>query len=274
MFIEEKKVEFIELIYDLIFVYLIGRSNEILHEMEGDFFTAETYLLYLFSAAVILEIWYQSTLFINRYGKNSLTDYIGLFINMYLLYYMATAVRTDWDSYFVRYHVAWGLILVNLAVQYYIQLRKHICTTPLETSHVKSRMVLLLLQAATVFISIPLYLMTHFPLSWVPLIIGFAGAFFTRRIDTLIPVNFEHLTERVMLYIVVTFGEMIVGIAVYFEGAISFDTVYYSLFTFLIVTGLFLVYGFLYNHVIDRTIRTSGASKGFLTARELDRLAE
>lgn len=28
---EEKKVEYIELIYDLIFVYIIGRNNSLLH---------------------------------------------------------------------------------------------------------------------------------------------------------------------------------------------------------------------------------------------------
>ena len=260
MFTEEKKVEFIELIYDLIFVYLIGRSNEILHEMEGDFFTAETYLLYLISAAVILEVWYLSTLFINRYGSNSMTDYIGLFINMYLLYYMATGTRVDWENYYMRYNIAWGLILVNLAVQYYIQLRKNARTAPWEVSHIRSRMILLLIQAAMIFVSIPFYPLAHFPLAWISLIVGFFGSFFTRRIDALIPVNFEHLTERVMLYIVVTFGEMIVGIAGYFEGAFSFSTVYFSLFAFLIVTGLFLSYGFLYDHVIDRKMHTTGSA--------------
>ena len=31
---EEKKVEYIELVYDLIFVYIIGRNNLILHNTE------------------------------------------------------------------------------------------------------------------------------------------------------------------------------------------------------------------------------------------------
>lgn len=30
---EEKKVEYLELIYDLIFVYLIGRNNSLLHHV-------------------------------------------------------------------------------------------------------------------------------------------------------------------------------------------------------------------------------------------------
>ena len=37
--LQEKKVEYLELIYDLIFVYLVGRNNELLHELSGGFFT-------------------------------------------------------------------------------------------------------------------------------------------------------------------------------------------------------------------------------------------
>ncbi|MBQ9031170.1 MAG: low temperature requirement protein A [Parasporobacterium sp.] len=259
MFTEEKKVEYIELIYDLIFVYLIGQSNELLHEFEGGFFSAGTYLTYLLSTVVILQIWYQSSLFINRYGSNSMLDYIGLFINMYLLYFMATGTRADWDNYYMRYNIAWGLILLNLAVQYYLQYRKRSKTAPWELAHIRSRIWLLLVQAIMIFVSIPFYFLAHFPLSWISLILGFIGSVFTRKIDSLVPVNFEHLTERVMLYIVLTFGEMIVAISAYFNGAFSLSSGYYSLLAFLIVVGLFLSYGYLYDHVIDRSLHNTGS---------------
>ena len=32
---KEKKVEYVELIYDLIFVYIIGRNNHLLHNFEN-----------------------------------------------------------------------------------------------------------------------------------------------------------------------------------------------------------------------------------------------
>ena len=52
----EKKVEYIELIYDLIFVYLLGRSNELLFHMQGGFFTFQTYVTFLYSTLVILQV--------------------------------------------------------------------------------------------------------------------------------------------------------------------------------------------------------------------------
>lgn len=63
-----------------------------------------------------------------------------------------------------------------------------------------------------------------------------------------------HLTERAMLYVVFTFGEMVIGIAGYFTGGGKFDpgTIYYSLLAFLIAVGLFLSYEIVYEHLVDR----------------------
>ena len=257
---EEKKVEYLELIYDLIFVYLIGRNNALLHTTEGGFFTGTAFLTYIIFSLVILQIWYYSTLFVNRYGSNGVSDHIGLFVNMYLLYYLADGTRAEWSGYYIRYNVAWGLILVNLAAQYAFRLRKSHGMMPWEDRHIRHHIRLLLIQAAIILCSIPLYTLLHFPFSCLSLPAGFAAAFFTARLDALMPVNFEHLTERVMLYIVLTFGEMIIAIAEYFEGGFSFHTLYLSLMGFLIVAGLFLSYGFLYNHIINRELSTTGSA--------------
>lgn len=61
-----------------------------------------------------------------------------------------------------------------------------------------------------------------------------------------------------MLYVVFTFGEMIIAIASYFDGAFSLRSTYFALMAFLIVVGLFLSYGMFYDHIIDREKRTNG----------------
>ena len=71
-------------------------------------------------------------------------------------------------------------------------------------------------------------------------------------------VDFGHLSERAMLYVVFTFGEMIIAIASYFEGWLTLNSVYFSLMAFLIVVALFLGYEVLYNRIIDRTRTDSG----------------
>jgi len=257
---EEKKVEYIELIYDLIFVYFIGRNNELLHHVEGGFIHAGTYLNFLLGILVILQVWYLSTLFINRYGDHSARSYIGLFINMFLIYYMATGTRLDWSDYYMRYNIAWGLILINLAVQYFLQYLKNRKQKPWEIPFLQRHILFLVVQAAIIFGSIPLYRITGFPLSWISILAGFLFILFTRNVDALLPVNFEHLSERVMLFVVFTFGEMIISISAYFEGAFTLRTFFFSLMVFVIVAGLFISYGFLYDHILDRQKNTSGTA--------------
>ncbi len=118
----EKKVRYIELIYDLMFVYLVSRNADLL-EIHRGFLTLERYGLYLVSTLVILQIWYASTLYINRCGDGSLSEYAGLFVNMFLLYILGQGIRTDWSASFYPYTGAWALILLNLALQYFLSLR-------------------------------------------------------------------------------------------------------------------------------------------------------
>ena len=259
IFKEEKKVEYIELIYDLIFVYIIGRSNSMLHHIEDGFIPFETYLTYILTTLIILQVWFFTTLFINRYGTDSVAEYIGLFINMYLLYYMAQGTSSNWREYYIQFNVAWALILINLAVQYCLKLRECPGREPLLRKHIIYHIVLLLSEAAVVLISIPLYTAAGLALSPVAMA---AGVIITMTVGNGIsrdvPVDFNHLSERVMLYVVFTFGEMIICIAGYFEGGFSLNSVYYSLMGFLIVAGLFFIYGYYYNHVIDRDATTNG----------------
>ncbi|MBO6054326.1 MAG: low temperature requirement protein A, partial [Oscillospiraceae bacterium] len=65
---DEKKVEYIELIYDLIFVYLIGRNASLLDRVEAGFVSFETLVNYVISSLIVLQIWNYTTLFINRFG--------------------------------------------------------------------------------------------------------------------------------------------------------------------------------------------------------------
>ena len=53
---QEKKVEYVELIYDLIFVYLIGRNNTLLHVIKDGFIDPSSFLTYVL-AALIICIW-------------------------------------------------------------------------------------------------------------------------------------------------------------------------------------------------------------------------
>ena len=255
---EEKKVEYLELVYDLIFVYLIGRNSSLVQHVEGGFINWTLFITYILCTLIVINIWTNTTFYINRYGTNGLRDHISIFVNMYLLYYMAEATRADWQEYYYRYSVAWGLIMLNLALQYFLTLRKRSKDAPWEGVHIKWHILILLIQAAIIFLSIPVYALTGIPTSPLALAVSILTMALSGRINFLVPVDFGHLSERAMLFVVFTFGEMIIAISGFFSGDFSLSLVYFSLFAFLVVVGLFLSYELFYNHLIDKEMLTGG----------------
>ena len=260
---EEKKVEYLELIYDLIFVYLIGRNSSLIQHIEGGFINWTLFLTYMLCTLIAIQIWTSTTFYVNRYGRNGLRDHIFIFVNMYLLYYMAESTRADWQYYYYRHSIAWGLILLNIAIQYFITYRKTPREAMEERAHLLWNFRSIAIQAVIVFISIPVFAVTGLTLSPAAMVFGLVMTMCSGRVSRLVAVDFSHLAERAMLYIVFTFGEMIIVIAGYFSGKFSFSLLYFSLLAFLIVVGLFLSYEIFYDHLIDRNIQTNGA--GYMT---------
>lgn len=251
-------MQYIELIYDLIFVYLLGRNNSLLGTLEDGVIPASVYVTYLVSSLIILEVWYFTVLFINRYGKGGAAEYIAIFINMYLLYYMADANRTDVASYFYRYNIAWALILVNIGVMYLIgMLRAGELSQELKR-HMKYNMTSLFVQAGCVLVSLPVFAYTGLNIAPAALIVGLVLSVIGSAGGLAPAVDFPYLAERVMLYVVFSFGEMIISLAGYFAGAVTLRSIYFSLMGFLIVVGLFIIYGYYYDHLIDHELRTTG----------------
>ncbi len=253
---DEKKVEYLELIYDLIFVYIIGHNNALLHNLENGFFGGGAFLAYVISSLAIIQIWTFSTYYTNMYGKNGVRDHIFMFVNMYLLYYIARGTRIDWENFHSQYHIAWALILINIGVQYAIELKNHETDNAVKT--IQGLMAALFGEAFFVILAIPVFKLTGVQTSWLAIAYGVAATLLLAGGTKSTQVDFMHLSERAMLYVVFTFGEMIIAAAAYFEDSFAPSSVYFSLMCFMIIAGLFLCYEILYNRITDREMTTSG----------------
>ncbi|MBO6148882.1 MAG: low temperature requirement protein A [Lachnospiraceae bacterium] len=254
---DEKKVEYLELIYDLVFVYIIGRNNQILHNVNGGFITLGTFGSYVVATLAVIQIWNFSTFYINMFGKNGIRDHVALFINMYLLYYIGKGTRIDWAGYQNEYHIAWALILINIGIQYLIEMGNH-KDSPDVLKTIYHMMAALFGEAVIILIAIPVFNIFGVQIALAAIIYGVAVTWYFADNTKAEMVDFTHLSERAMLYVVFTFGEMIIVISEYFNGGFNANNVYFSLMSFLIVVALFLSYGFLYDHVIDRERKSTG----------------
>ena len=256
---EEKKVEYLELIYDLVFVYMAGRNNALLGHIEGGFVSLDSFLAYILCTLAIIQIWNFTTFYINMFGRNGVRDHVFLLITMYLMYFMGESTRSSWHAYQAQYHIAWGLILINIGMQYAIELRNH-------KMDVWNRTVIKRM-AMTLFVEAAIVLAASFvkpafapPIAFTAVILGIVMTFLGKRVSVSGMIDFSHLTERAMLYVVFTFGEMIIVISSYFVGGGSFswNVIYFSLMAFLIVVGLFLTYEVIYDKLLDRDKEDNG----------------
>ena len=255
---KEKKVEYIELIYDLIFVYIIGRNNQLLHIFDNGFVTMPAFLSYVMTTLAIIQIWNYSTYYINVYGRHSVREHIFMFVNMFLLYFIGEGTRTDWQAYHTQYHIAWALILINIGVQYLLELRNQKDNAH-NRKHIVQMAVILFIEAAMVASDIFFY--QTFGNTWMSLaaiLFGMGAVLIFGQKNSADVIDFPHLSERAMLYVVFTFGEMIIAISSYFEGGFSVSGTYFALMAFLIIVGPFLSYGMFYDNIIDRDKRTNG----------------
>ena len=254
---EEKKVEYLELIYDLIFVYIIGRNNSLIQTVEGGFVPFGMFLSYILCTLAVIQIWNFSTFYINMFGRNGVRDHIFLFVNMYLLYYIGEGTRLHWESFHAQYHAAWALILINIGIQYLIELRHHRDNAEVRGT-IRKLSFVLFGEAALVLLSIP-FENGGFPVfTFLAVAFGIGMTWLSADEKRAGIIDFRHLSERAMLYVVFTFGEMIIVIASYFEGDLTAGSIYFSGMAFLIVAALFLSYEIFYNRILDTEKVTTG----------------
>ena len=248
---EERKVEYIELIYDLIFVHTIGRCGSLLN-LEHGIPDAKVYVIFMVFSVAVLEAWYFYTIFINRFPQYPKQRNVSIFVSMYLLYYVAAVINENWRENYRQIHIGWALILLHLAVQYAIALRKNE-----EKQSVMNRDIFVFVAEPIIILSsIPIYERTGIIISPFAIVLGIAVGVTGPKVETR-HADFPHLTERLMLYVVFSFGEMIIEISGFFNEPISPLGICHSLLAFAFACGLFLNYGYVYDHIIDREKKTT-----------------
>ena len=236
---------------------MIGRNSSLLQHVTGGFVEINAFAAYVLCTLTVIQIWNFSTYYINMHGRNGLRDHVFICINMYLLYLIGQGTRLDHFGFQVQYHIAWGLILINIGVQYFLELRNH-RDDPVVSGQIRRMGIILFTEAFIVFLSLPVRNVFGISIAPLAVLFGIGSTMFHGGKVKVLLVDFAHLTERAMLYVVFTFGEMIIVLAGYFDDRITPGTIYLSLMGFLIIVGLFLSYETAYDHLIDREKKDNG----------------
>lgn len=201
---------------------------------------------------IMLNSWMVQTVFTNRFGRNSLTNIAMMFGQMVFLLIALTSITGDVDAErFLYFYGPFAAISFLLLVQYVLEYRR----TENPADKLFIRRFFSILGARTAGLLLSLFLPYQIGLVVAAasvLITWLLPGFLVKRkymSPDLKPMNFPHLVERLSLLVIITFGEMLIGIADYFSpnrlGLLSF-------FIFLIVASLFRIYIVEIDHLIDQ----------------------
>ena len=253
MDIVDKKVELIELFYDLIFVYAISRLTTIIREPVGGIM--HPFFVYLIISFVILQAWLYFTNYINRYGKWELHDYILTVVNMIAVIYMANTINTQWNQMVLPFNISMLVMFLTVIGLYYIHDRKQENKNNAAHNSIKIILIVCMIYIVALIALFSNYLRFAIWIDAVAVVVGAFLPFFLKGDFDKRIVNFPHLVERLELLTIITFGEAIVGMTFFFDiTSLNLR----SFFVFFIVLSMFATYVIQIHRLMEHHREESG----------------
>lgn len=237
MKVRGKRVEQIELFYDLVYVYAISKLTLLVEEPVHGAIPLPGFIGYVVACLVVLQSWLYLTNYVNRYGTWRWYEYLLTAVNMVAAVYTANTISPHWDEMSLAFNLAMLVMLLCVAALYLIQL----CIKVRDTAAARNSLIILSV-VCLLYLAACVASTVHGggAVIWLDLAAVLTGAFlpfFIRgRFDISI-INFPHLAERFELLVIVTFGEAVVGMAGFF------DTGVVSLRPILVFTLILVLFG-------------------------------
>ena len=252
--IKHKRVEYSELFYDLVFVYAISKTTALIHHLHHGVLSLDAIFGFLMTLLVLVNSWMIQTVYTNRYGKNSLFNMIVMFINMAMLLLISNMITNDWQSYFHTFCWTVGTLTLTLFLQYLVEyLRKS--TTPANRKSIKGFLWMTGLRTLAIYIAALLPIDFGIYVYMLGILLTFIMPILLTRKVSHFQINLPHLIERISLLVIITFGEMIMGLADFFTVE-NFSI--HSILYFIIMVNLFMNYFGQFDHAIDEEGKNKG----------------
>ena len=252
--IKHKRVEFSELFYDLVFVFAISKATALIHPLHSGVVAWDSLLDFFISVMVIINSWMIQTIYTNRYGTNSLFNMVIMFINMGLMLFISNMIGYNWQQWF--YYTCWavGTLTLTLFFQYLVEFFRK-STDDVNRESIKGFLWITGLGSLGVYLAalLPIYVGVY--VLFASILLTFIMPIILLSKDKHYQVNLPHLIERISLLVIITFGEMIMGLVNFFTIE-NFSI--YSVLYFIIMLSLFLFYFGQFDHAIDEKSNQKG----------------
>ncbi len=232
-----KKANWLELLFDLIFVYAVSKATHIL--AHGGHIGAGQYATFILVMVPIWWTWTGYTLFATRFDTEDTTQRILTLFTMLAVVFWTSFINTDFDSYYHGYLLFYVVIRLILVVMYWNAARKNSAATP-----IAKRLCFGFLTGLTVA---SFSLLFEPPYRYLVLYLGIGIEIITpllsRRALKAIPVKSHHLPERYGLLTIILLGESVIMLATNLTEAVwSTSTVAAAVVGFILIATLWWLY--------------------------------
>ena len=248
-----KRTEYMELFFYVILAGVFIFGNNPIRILNEEGMVTQYYLDYLLAMLEILEIWYITTVYFNRFGSNGIAERIMILINGFLLILMAKEwIWLNYDHYptTILFLIAWALILIHMGIQFLIKA----ITFQMDVSEIRySRRwgILLLLQGmAVIAVEVVHYDHEYRIIGGCSLLIWFITVLILESRSSGSAIDPEAMSDRLARFVVLSFGMAAIE-SILILAKREYD-LYYLVMVFLCIAGLLGNYDYYCRRLLDR----------------------
>ncbi|WNS46285.1 low temperature requirement protein A [Paenibacillus sp. MMS20-IR301] len=251
-----KKVTWLELFYDLLFVAAVSKASHVLLHVEDEILSMETLGKFVLIFIPIWWAWVGQTLFVNRYGQDTLQHRMFLIIQLFFVLIMTASLSVDFDTNYYPFLIGYLGLRAMTAVQYHYAHAR-------ETGHLRNTARYL---GTRFWIGLVISACSLFFDSWLRYAVLYAGIVLDvllpltgRKILVKTPANTHHLLERFSLFALILLGESVVSIlAVLQSSTWTGQSVSFAALTFVLIIAMWWQYYDNLEKKVDQHVQTAG----------------
>jgi len=204
-----KRANWLELLFDLIFVFAVSKATHILAHAHDGHIGYEQYITFVLVMIPIWWAWTGHTLFATRFDTEDTGQKLLTLAQMLTVVFWTTFINADFDPNYQGYLLFYVLIRILLIMMYWRATKYNVASTPI-TKRLSSGFSL----GLTVVLSSLLF---ESPLRYFVMYTGIAIEILTpllsRKILKSVPVKSHHLPERYGLLTIILLGESVIMLA-------------------------------------------------------------
>ncbi|MCD8141455.1 MAG: low temperature requirement protein A [Planctomycetaceae bacterium] len=256
---KEKKVTWLELFFDLVFVTTVSLITRILVNAEHHPDQVHLYFgEFLLMVFPMFWLWAGQTMFFNRYSDEIGHPTVFMLLQMFCLILMPVHIKFDFDT--TTYHIFLlsylGFRLLTI-VQYVLAGRRRLDDARCRTASVLSRLFTAgaIITAASIFF----HGSWRYTVMYAGIFADIVSPLFFRRSLKNTPVNLPHLSERLGSFVLIAFGESLVSITdILSESGDSHYAMAFAAASFLLISLMWASYFHDFENTLDRYVETNG----------------